>query len=142
ALGPSYNPLFPNIPIGDTSPLRGARPFRRPAHTGFTTVTYDGKLFSIVGTGAYASRSDDSTYLGYGTPSGDNTLLLPNRNLDHGYAKIDLGGTVYVNSWLGVYGQLNNLLSQQHISPIGYTSLPANARVGLRFTLGHLPKGK
>src|SRR6185437_5586150 len=45
ALGPSYNPLFPNIPIGDTSPLRGARPFRRPAHTGFTTVTYDGKLF-------------------------------------------------------------------------------------------------
>lgn len=142
ALGPSYNPLFPNIPIGNTSPLQGARPFRRPPHTGFTTVTYSGKLFSLVGTGAYASRSDDSTYLGYGTPSGDNSLLLPNRNLDHGYAKIDLGGTVNVNAWFGVYAQLNNLLSQQHISPIGYTSLPLNVRVGMRFTLGHLPKGK
>lgn len=142
ALGPSYNPLFPTIPIGDTSPLRGARPFRRPAHTGFTTVTYNGKLFSLVGTGAYASRSDDSTYLGYGTPSGDNSLLLPNRNLDHGYAKLDLGGTLHVNSWLGIYGQLDNLLSQQHISPIGYTSLPYNMRAGLRFTLGHLPKNQ
>ncbi|MFZ0661668.1 MAG: TonB-dependent receptor [Acidobacteriaceae bacterium] len=142
ALGPSYNPLFPNIPIGDTSPLRGARPFRRPPHTGFTTVTYSGKLFTVVGTGAYASRSDDSTFLGYGTPSGDNSLLLPNRNLDHGYAKLDLGGTLHVNSWFGVYAQLDNLLSQQHITPIGYTSLPFNTRVGLRFTLGHLPKNQ
>ena len=142
ALGPSYNPLFPSIPIGSTSPLRGARPFRRPPHSGFTTVIYTGKLFSLVGTGAYASRSDDSTFLAYGTPSGDNSLLLPNRNLDHGYAKIDVGGTLNVNSWFGVYTQLDNLLSDQHISPIGYTSLPYSMRVGLRFSLGRLPKAK
>jgi len=142
ALGPSYNPLYLSIPIGSTSPLRGARPFRRPPHTGFTTVTYNGKRFSIIGTGAYASRSDDSTFLAYATPSFDNSLLLPNRNLDHGYAKLDLGGTLNVTSWLGVYTQLDNLLSQQHISPIGYTSLPFNTRVGLRFTLGHLHKSQ
>ncbi len=142
ALGPSYNPLFPTIPIGTTSPLRGARPFRRPPHTGFTSVSYNGKRFVLVGTGAYASRSDDSTYLAAGTPSFDNTLLLPNRNLDHGYAKLDLAGTFNVTSWLGIYTQLDNLLSQQHISPIGYTSLPFNARVGLRFTLGHLHKNQ
>lgn len=140
ALGPSYNPLFPTVPIGDDSPLRGARPFRRPPHIGFTSISYTGKPFTIIATGAFASRSDDSTYLGYGTPAGDNSLLLPNRNLDHGYAKLDLGGTGSINSWLSIYGQLNNLLSQQHISPIGYTSLPFNMRVGLRFTLGHLPK--
>lgn len=142
AIGPSYNPVFPNIPIGDTSPLRGARPFRRPPHTGFTTVTYKGRLFTIVATGAYASRSDDSTFLAYGTPSADNTLLLPNRNLDHAYAKIDLGGTFDVTSWLGVYTQFDNLLSNQHITPIGYTSLPFNVRAGLRFTLGHMPKNQ
>lgn len=142
ALGPSYNPLFPTIPIGDDSPLRGARPFRRPPNTGFTTVSYVGKQFTVVGTGAYASRSDDSTYLGGGTPSFDNTLLLPNRNLDHGYAKVDLGGTCRITSWLGIYAQLDNLLSQQHITPIGYTSLPFNVRAGLRFTLGHPPKNQ
>ncbi|HEX5236716.1 MAG TPA: TonB-dependent receptor [Silvibacterium sp.] len=142
AIGPSFNPFFPNIPIGDTSPLRDARPFRRPPHTGFTTVTYNGHLFTVVATGAFASRSDDSTFLAGATPSFDNTLLLPNRNLDHGYAKVDLGGTARMNSWFSVYAQLNNLLSDQHISPIGYTSLPLNARVGLRFTLGHLPKNQ
>lgn len=142
AIGPSYNPLFPTIPIGDTSPLRGARPFRRPPHTGFSTVTYTGRPFTLVATGAFASRSDDSTYLAYSTPNFDNSLLLPNRNLDHGYAKLDLGGTGNITSWLGVYGQLNNLLSDQHISPIGYTSLPFNMRVGLRFTLGRSAKDK
>ena len=142
ALGPSYNPLYPTIPIGDASPLRGARPFRRPPHTGFATVSYQGKQFTVVGTGAFASRSDDSTFLGYGTPAGDNTLLLPNRNLDHGYAKLDLGGTYTLTSWLGIYAQLDNLLSQQHITPIGYTSLPLNARAGLRFTLGHLHRNQ
>jgi iron complex outermembrane receptor protein/vitamin B12 transporter len=142
ALGPSYNPLFPTIAIGATSPLRDARPFRRPPHTGFTTISYTGSRFTVVGTGAYASRSDDSTFLAYGTPSFDNSLLLPNRNLDHGYAKLDLGGSAKITSWLGIYAQLNNLLSQQHIAPIGYTSLPFNTRVGLRFTLGHLRKSQ
>ncbi len=142
AIGPSFNPLFPTIPIGDTSPLRDARPFRRPPHTGFTSVSYTGKLFTLVGTGAFASRSDDSTYLGSDTPSFDNSLLLPNRNLDHAYAKLDLGGTFNINAWLGIYALADNLLSQQHITPIGYTSLPSNARVGLRFTLGHAPKNQ
>jgi vitamin B12 transporter len=140
ALGPSYNPLFPNIPIGSTSPLRGARPFRRPPHTGFATISYTGSRFTLVGTGSFASRSDDSTFLAYGTPNYDNSLLLPNRNLDHGYAKLDLGGSAPIRPWLDIYGQLDNFLSQQHIAPIGYTSLPFTMRIGLRFTLGHLHK--
>jgi vitamin B12 transporter len=142
ALGPSFNPLFPSVAIGNDSPLRDARPFRRPPHTGFTSVSYAGKRFTLVGTGAFASRSDDSTFLGGGTPSFDNSLLLPNRNLDYGYAKVDLGGTFNVTSWLGIYAQLDNLLSQQHITPIGYTSLPFNTRAGVRFTLGHLHKNQ
>ena len=136
AVGPSYNPAFPTIPIGNDSPLVGARPFRRPPHTGFAGVTYTDKHLTIVATGAFASRSDDSTYLGYSDVNGDNGLLLPNRDLDHGYAQLDLGGSVPITSWLAIYGQLDNVLSQQHISPIGYPSLPFSIRTGLRFTIG------
>ncbi|HZD49402.1 MAG TPA: TonB-dependent receptor plug domain-containing protein, partial [Silvibacterium sp.] len=63
AVGPSYNPAFPTIPIGNDTPLVGARPFRRPPHVGFAGVTYSGKHMTIVATGAFASRSDDSTFL-------------------------------------------------------------------------------
>ncbi|MBV8114507.1 MAG: TonB-dependent receptor, partial [Silvibacterium sp.] len=136
AVGPSYNPAFPTIPIGNDTPLVGARPFRRPPHIGFAGVTYTGSHITVVATGAFASRSDDSTFLGGSDVNFGNTLLLPNRNLDHGYAKLDLGGSAPIRRWLAVYAQVDNLLSQQHISPIGYTSLPFNIRAGLRFTIG------
>ncbi len=140
ALSPSNNPNLPNIPIGDYEPLVGARPFRRPPHTGFTTVTYTGKKWTGVLTGAYASRSDDSTFLGYSDINGGNSLLLPNRNLDHGFAKLDLALTYQIERRVQFYSQLNNLTSDQHIAPIGYTSLPFNFRTGLRIALGHEPK--
>jgi vitamin B12 transporter len=142
AVGPSFNPRFPQIPIGNVSPLVGARPFERPRHTGFASVSYTSSQFSLVGTGSFASHSDDSTYLGGQDPFGENTLLLPNHNLDHAYAKLDIGGTLKVTSWLSIYTQLDNLLTQKHIAPIGYPSLPFNARTGLRFTLGHPKKNQ
>lgn len=140
AMAPSYNPKYPGIPIGDYGPLVGARPFRRPPHTGFTTVMYTHGPWTSVLTAAYASKSDDSTFLGYSDSNGGNSLLLPNRNLDHGYVKVDLGGTYRVNRRMEIYSQVNNLLSDQHIAPIGYTSLPFNFRTGLRIALGHEPK--
>ena len=135
AVGPSYNPNYPGIPIGNYAPLVGARPFRRPPHMGFTSVIYTGKKWSGVIDGAYASRSDDSTYLGGDDVNFGNTLLLPNRNLDSAYAKIDVGATYQYKPWLGIYTQLNNLTSDQHIGPIGYPSLPFSFRTGARFTL-------
>jgi iron complex outermembrane receptor protein/vitamin B12 transporter len=87
-------------------------------------------------TTAFASRSDDSTYLEFADENGGNSLLLPNRNLDHGYAKIDMGGSYQVRPWLNVYTQLENLTNNQHIAPIGFPSLPFNVRSGIRFQLG------
>jgi len=138
ALSPTYNTesSFPDVPIGVYSPLRGARPFRRPPHTGFLTATYTGKNWTLVGNGSWVSRSDDSTFLGGQDAFFGNSLILPNRNLDHGYAKLDLGAVCQVRPWIAVYTQLDNALSNQHIGPIGYTSLPFNYRVGLRFSLG------
>lgn len=138
ALSPTYNTesSFPTIPIGVYSPLRGARPFRRPPHSGFLTITYTGKYWTLVGNGAFVSRSDDSTFLGGQDASFGNSLILPNRNLDYGYTKLDAGAVLQMLPWLAVYGQVDNALSDQHISPIGFTSLPFNFRTGLRFSLG------
>ncbi|MGD0940077.1 MAG: TonB-dependent receptor [Terracidiphilus sp.] len=139
ALLGGYAPTYPSgcsigtqycIPLGAFSPLVGARPFRRPPHTGFFTASYATKRLTGVFSSAIASRSDDSTFL-FDVNYGD-TLILPNRNLDWGYAKLDLGASYKLLSWLKVYGQGENLMNNQHIAPIGYPSLPFNIRAGLR----------
>ncbi len=133
---PTTNPNIPGVLIGASSPLVGARPFRRAPHVGFVGVTYTHNQWFAQITGAFASRSDDSTFLAYQSLAGDNSLLLPNRNLDAAYAKLDAGGSYQVKPWLGVYAQLDNLVSDQHIGPIGYPSLPFTFRTGLRFAFG------
>jgi iron complex outermembrane receptor protein/vitamin B12 transporter len=62
------------------------------------------------------SRSDDSDFLGGYDIDGGNSLLLPNRNLDHGYAKLDRG-CFPLRPWLSTYGQIENLTNNQHIAP-------------------------
>lgn len=136
ALTGGFEPTYNGIPIGALSPLKGARPFRRPPHTGFFTATYARPRFAVQFASAFASRSDDSTYLEFEDANGGNSLLLPNRNLDFGYANLDLGGSFQLFSWLGIYGQAENLTSDQHIAPIGYPSLPFNFRAGLKLQLG------
>jgi iron complex outermembrane receptor protein/vitamin B12 transporter len=130
------NPNLPGIPIGSTYPLVGQRPFRRPPQTGFFAAQYENQKFSAALKGGFASRSDDSTFLSYSDINSDNTLLLPNRNLAFGYAKLDAYGTYAANHHVSVFAELNNLLSQQHIGPIGYPALPFNFRAGLKVRVG------
>jgi iron complex outermembrane receptor protein/vitamin B12 transporter len=130
------NPNLPGVAIGSSYPLVGARPFRRPPHTGYFTVQYVGSRFGAALQGALASRSDDSTFLSYSDENGDNSLLLPNRDLDFGYAKLDLNATYNVSRRTTTYVQLGNLLSQQHIGPIGYPALPFTVRAGMKFRFG------
>ena len=133
---PAVNPLYPNIPIGSTSPFVGARPFRRPPHTGYFAVQYTGQKYTAAIKGALASRSDDSTFLGGFDPAFGNSLLLPNRNLDFGYAKLDAYGTYSANAHVTVFTELSNLLNNQHIGPIGYPGLPFTVRAGLKLRIG------
>jgi iron complex outermembrane receptor protein/vitamin B12 transporter len=130
------NPNLPNVAIGAEGPLIGARPFRRPPHTGFFAVEYLGTKFTAALKGALASRSDDSTFLdGFDTGLG-NTLVLPNRDLDFGYAKLDADFTYAVKRRVTMFGELDNLLGQQHIGPIGYPALPFTVRAGLKVRIG------
>jgi iron complex outermembrane receptor protein/vitamin B12 transporter len=133
---PTVNPNLPNIAIGALSPLVGARPFRRPPHTGFFAAQYSVSKFSAGLTGALASRSDDSTFLDFADLNQGNTLLLPNRDLDFGYAKLDAHLSVAATKKLTLFTQLDNRLSQQHIGPIGYAALPFTARGGLTYRFG------
>lgn len=137
AVGPSFNTNsnFSNIPIGNDSPLIGARPFRRPPSTGYFSVQYTHAKFAMAFKGAMASRSDDSTYLGGNDVNYGNSLLLPNHDLDFGYVKLDLGGTYALPHHLTLFTQLENLLNDQHIGPIGYPGLPLMVRAGLKLKL-------
>jgi len=129
-------PKYEGIPIGIYSPLVGARPFRRPPHTGFISGSFTRRRWTLVSNAAFSSRSDDSDFLGYSDINQGNTLLLPNRNLDYGYAKVDFGGSFQLFSRVGIYADTENLFNDQHIAPIGYPSLPFNFRLGLRVKVG------
>jgi iron complex outermembrane receptor protein/vitamin B12 transporter len=100
-------------------------------------MQYTGSKFTAALKGALASRSDDSTYLdGFDTTLSGDTLVLPNRDLDFGYAKLD-GNLMYaVKRRVTVFTELDNLLSQQHMGPIGYPALPFTVRAGLKVRLG------
>ena len=131
AATPAFNPALPAMAIGATTSLTGARPFRRPPETGFFAVQYSGGKLTANLQGSLAGRSDDSTYT---TPT--PALLLPNRNLDHGYTRLDAGLTYPILRRATVYTQLENLLNDQHIGPIGYPGLPFTVRAGLRIRIG------
>jgi iron complex outermembrane receptor protein/vitamin B12 transporter len=138
---PAINPNLPGIPIGALSPLVGSRPFQRPPSTGFFSAEYIANRFSAAIKGALSSRSDDSTFQlnnarTSSNPINGNYLLLPNRNLDFGYAKLDLNAVFKATNNITVFTQLDNLLSQQHIGPIGYPGLPFTIRAGLKIRIG------
>lgn len=134
----TVNPNYPNIPIGVYSPLVGQRPFRRPPQTGFFTVQYNGTKWTAALKGAMASKADDSTFIAnYSAASFDNTMLLPNRNLDPGFTKLDGNITYQARPSVAVFTQLDNLLNNQHMGPIGYPSLPFTFRVGLKLRIPH-----
>jgi len=136
ALGPSFNTAsnFSTIPIGMFSPLIGARPFRRAPHSGYMAITYHHARWTASLTGTFVGKRNDSDFLF--DKDGGTSLLLPNRNLDAAYQKIDLGGTYDVNHVLSVYADLQNVLDQRYDEAFGYPALPFTFRSGIRIRLG------
>jgi iron complex outermembrane receptor protein/vitamin B12 transporter len=131
---PSFNPAFPNVPIGGFSPLVGNRPFRIAPHSGSIGIAYSRqKIFASL-TGYLSGRRDDSTFL---TDSFfGNSLLLPNRDLDPGYQKVDLHAAYDIHAAVQIFGTVENLLNQRYDAAFGFPSLPLTVRAGLKFTIG------
>jgi iron complex outermembrane receptor protein/vitamin B12 transporter len=133
-LFPSVNPAFPTIPIGAFSPLVGNRPFNRAPHVGSFYLGYSRPKFSLSLSGNLVSRRDGSTFLtdaSFGT-----TMLLPNRNQQQGYEKLDLSGSYRINRHVELYSLVQNLASQRYDPIIGFPALPLSFRTGVRFTVG------
>ena len=133
---PTFNigSSFSSIPIGQYSPLKGARPFRRAPHTGYFGLNYMRSRWYGSLTGTLVGRRDDSTYL-----SDENfgpSLLLPNRNLLGAYQRIDLSGGYDVSHALTAYAAMQNLLSEHYYEAFGYPSMPLTFRAGLKLSFG------
>lgn len=130
----SFNPSIPGIAIGAFSPLVGARPFRRPLNSGTFMVMYAPGQADIALSTYFSGTRDDSTFLSDGFFGG--SLLLPNRNLDKAYQRVDLSGSYLVRPRVRAYASLENLLDQRYEASFGFPALPITARVGFRLTLG------
>lgn len=135
AIGPSFNSNIPNVPIGTDTPLVGARPFRRAPHSGYFGVSYNRARFSGLFTGTLVSRRDDSDFLTYDA-SYTGALLLPNRNLDPGYERLNLSLNYAATKRVTFFSSFQNLLSQQSSEAFGFPSLPFTFRSGVRISLG------
>jgi vitamin B12 transporter len=134
--GESFNlsSNFSTIPIGDFSPLVGARPFRVAPHSGYFGLNYSrSKLYGSL-TGTLVSRRDDSDFLSdanFGT-----TMLLPNHNLGGAYQRLDLSGGYDVSSRLTAYASIQNVLSEHYAQAFGFPSLPFTFQSGIKVTFG------
>ena len=133
---PATDTSFPGIPIGAFSPLVGEHPFRVAPNTGFFAVDWSTGRFTVRGTGTLVSRRDDSDFLAFSDVNFSNSLLLPNRNLDPAYQKVDLYGSFRVNSHMRLYTSMENLLNQRYYESFGFPALPFTIRSGVQFRLG------
>jgi vitamin B12 transporter len=134
ALAPAINPSIPGVPIGAFSPLVGARPFRRPTHSGSVYASYAHGPADVTLAAYLSGRRDGSTFLSdelFG-----NSLLLPNANLEPAYQKVDLSASYRVHPRVGTYLSIENLLDRDYQASFGFPALPLTARVGLRVRLG------
>lgn len=131
---PSYNPNYPDTPIGAYSPLVGQRPFRRAPHSGYYSVIYARPRWYAQMTGTFVGRRDDSTFLT--DANGGTSLLLPNRNLAPAYQNVNLTVNYRVNRHMSTYTVMDNLLSQHAQQVFGYPSLPFSFRSGIEMKWG------
>lgn len=134
ALFPSFNPAFPDIPIGAFSPLVGNRPFRRAPHTGSFLVLYSKSRTTLSVSGYLSSRRDDSTFLS--DSSFGSTMLLPNRNLAPAFQKIDFNAGYRLNSMFSLEAAVENLGSEHYDEAFGFPALPLTFRTGVKIRLG------
>ena len=84
--------------------------------------------------GYFFGMQDDSTFLSdefFG-----NSMLLPNKDLDPGYQKVNLSGSYQVHPRLRWFLTIENAFDQKFEAASGFPALPRAARTGATVTLG------
>jgi vitamin B12 transporter len=134
ALQPAINPSIPGVAIGAFSPLVGQRPFRRPTHSGSLMASYTQGPGQVTLSVYFTGKRDGSTFLSdafFG-----NSLLLPNKDLEAGYQKVDVGGAYRIHPRLRLFVSSENLLDTRYEASLGFPALPRTVRAGLTVSLG------
>lgn len=134
ALGPSFNPSYPDVPIGAFSPLVGARPFRIPAHAGNIVATWTHRNLQATVSGYFSGRADDSTFMT--DKDFGNSLLLPNHNLDAAFQKVDVSVAYQFHPRFRWFVSIENVGNKPFQAAAGYPSLTRSFRTGFTATVG------
>jgi vitamin B12 transporter len=133
-LSPAINPKFPGIPIGQFSPLVGARPWRRSPHSGSFMVAYAKGPADVAVSTFFSGKRDGSTFIddeffGY-------TMLLPNKDLEAAYQKVDLSAGYRAHKRLRVFASIENLFDKEYTASFGFPALGLAARAGVTVSVG------
>lgn len=97
---------------------------RRPKHSATTLLSYLGNRWGANLAGSFVGPRPDSDFENFGI------------NHAAGYTLVNLGGWYVINSRVTAYANVDNALNQHYNEVVGYPSLTANFRAGLRFKLG------
>jgi outer membrane cobalamin receptor len=95
---------------------------RRPRHSGFVDLAWNGAKASVSLNGSFIGERSDT----------DFSALLPPLLVNAAYADWDLRASVRLTSALAVTAAVDNLFNSDHMEPLGYPVLSRGARVGLR----------
>jgi vitamin B12 transporter len=96
--------------------------FRRPRHSGFTSVTWQRDRMLLDLSGVFVGRRVDS----------DFSSLSPAIVESKGYALWDVRGHYRLTRHLSVVGAVDNLGDADYMEPLGYRALGRTARLGLK----------
>ena len=134
-LSPAVNPKFPGIQIGQYAPLVGARPFRRPPHSGSLMVAYSKGPADVAVSAFFSGKRDGSTFLddeffGY-------SLLLPEQGSRSRLTRrsISAPATGRIKR-LRAFVSIENLFDKDYDASFGFPALGLTARAGVTVSLG------
>jgi iron complex outermembrane receptor protein/vitamin B12 transporter len=133
-LAPAVNPAFPDIQIGQFAPLVGARPFRRPTHSGSLMVAYLRGPADVAVSTYFSGTRDGSTFLSDGFFG--SSLLLPNKDLEAAFQKVDLSAGYRMHRRLKAFVSIENVLNRDYQASFGFPSLPIATRAGVTVNVG------
>ena len=100
----------------------GNSAFRRPRHSGFADVAWNGSRVSVNLVGTFVGERVDS----------DFSALEPPITVNEGYARWDLRAAVRLTRLISVTGAIDNLADHDYMEPLGYPALGLAARGGVR----------
>jgi vitamin B12 transporter len=97
--------------------------FRRPRHSGFTSMTWQRDRILVDLSGVFVGRRVDS----------DFSSLSPAIVENDAYALWELRGQYRLSRQITVVGAVDNLTDADYMEPLGYQALGRTARLGMKF---------